>query len=58
MICAHCDRMIRPGEEYERIPVDTASAAAPDVVRHREPCRRTPQPIGQSVLQRAVRRWG
>jgi hypothetical protein len=42
MFCDRCSQPIRPGEPYDRIPVDSPSAAVPDVIRHREPCTLPP----------------
>ncbi|MET8578940.1 hypothetical protein [Streptomyces sp. NPDC005012] len=56
MICDRCCRPIRAGEGHERIPVDSASGAAPDLVRHERPCKAAPRqtaPEGD-----AVRRYG
>ncbi|MEV7427651.1 MULTISPECIES: hypothetical protein [unclassified Streptomyces] len=34
MICAHCDKPIRPGEPHRIEAVETGSGAAPDVQLH------------------------
>ncbi|MGW4971773.1 hypothetical protein ACWEP3_17595 [Streptomyces albidoflavus] len=34
MICARCDKAIRPGEKYDRTPIHGNSGAQFDVLRH------------------------
>jgi hypothetical protein len=34
MICARCDRRIKPGEDYVKREVETGSGAAPDIYLH------------------------
>lgn len=46
MICDYCHQPILPEEGATTIPVDSLSAAVPDVVVHAYPCvRTTPTPI-------------
>lgn len=35
MICARCDKTIKPGEAYDKRGVETGSGATPDVYLHR-----------------------
>jgi hypothetical protein len=39
VICDRCCQPIWPGEDHERIPVYSASGAAPDTIRHKRPCK-------------------
>ncbi len=60
MFCDHCGQPIGPAEPFDRYPVDSASGAVPDVLRHRRACKAPPHQTYQrdSPLARARRRYG
>jgi hypothetical protein len=43
MICARCDKPIKPGEEYTTEALAGASAAGSDVYLHKRLCKRPPE---------------
>lgn len=43
MICARCNKVIKPGEATEVVTNPGATAVGSDIVIHAEPCRRAPQ---------------
>lgn len=39
MTCDRCHKRIQPGEDYDELAPDSASAARPNVRLHRKPCK-------------------
>ena len=43
MTCDRCHERIEPGEGYDTMAPDSASGAAPNVIRHLRPCEPAPR---------------
>lgn len=56
MICARCDKPIRPGQKYEPVDKFSASGAGSTLYVHAVWCQRTPRQTAPASPRRAIRR--
>ena len=52
MNCDRCHNRINPGEDYDELAPDSASAARPNVLLHRRPCKPVPRQTAPSGIGR------